>query len=258
MAFAGRDAHFAEAQAAAARLREACGELRRADTAREGATSPTGNPLSLSATASVCPVPTLSTFSLSGSMRFHQPPPSAWNKRRRVGKTRGARLHHLDGRLQIGLLRIEQQQHVGVAALHLLLREIEAELGGALEIARRPQRVGVVLQRAQRIGDVLHRADDRAPVGPRRRFVSVLAPASWCSSVPPSNTVCVALPASVQNRFCGASRLESAVLHKPALPLMVKLGSMFAVATPICALAECICSSAARTSGAARSAARAG
>jgi hypothetical protein len=42
-------------------------------------------------------------------------------------KPGGARLHHLNDRLQIGLLRGEQYQHVGVAGLHLLLREIEAD-----------------------------------------------------------------------------------------------------------------------------------
>jgi hypothetical protein len=36
---------------------------------------------------------------------------------------------------------------------------------------------------------------------------------------------------------------------KPASALMVNVGNKFAVATPIWALAECNCSSAARTSG---------
>jgi hypothetical protein len=47
---------------------------------------------------------------------------------RRVGKPRSPGLHHLDDGLLIGGLRVEQQQHVGVAALHLLPREIETIL----------------------------------------------------------------------------------------------------------------------------------
>ena len=53
------------------------------------------------------------------------------------------------------------------------LREIEADLGGALEVARRAQRVGIVLQRAQRVGDVLHGADHRAAIGPRRGLIGI-------------------------------------------------------------------------------------
>ena len=83
------------------------------------------------------------------------------------------RLHHLDARLQISLLRRELQQHVALAFVELLLRQIEAPFRGALEVARGAQRIGVVLQRAQRVGDVLHRADHRAAIGPRRGLVGV-------------------------------------------------------------------------------------
>ena len=60
-----------------------------------------------------------------------------------------------------------------MALFQLLLRQIEAHFGGALEVARGAQCVGVVLQRAQRVGDVLHRADHRAAISPRRRLISV-------------------------------------------------------------------------------------
>ena len=55
----------------------------------------------------------------------------------RVGQAVGSRLDHLDRRLQIGPLRIEQQQDVCVASLHLLAREIKADFGSALEVSRR-------------------------------------------------------------------------------------------------------------------------
>ena len=73
--------------------------------------------------------------------------------------------------MQIGRLRGEQQQDVGIAGLHLLAREVEADLGGAFEGARRSQRIGIVLQRVQHVGDVLRRADHRGLVGPRRLVI---------------------------------------------------------------------------------------
>jgi hypothetical protein len=48
------------------------------------------NPSGLSGGSSGCPVPTLRTFSVGGSRRFHQPPPSAWN-RAAVSERRAAR-----------------------------------------------------------------------------------------------------------------------------------------------------------------------
>ena len=104
-------------------------------------------------------------------------PPAAAERlkqRRRIGEPRRAGLHHLNHRLLIGLLGVEQQQDVGVAGFHLLAGEVETHLRSAFEVARGLQRIRVVLQGAQRVGDVLHGGDDGAPVSPGRRVVSVL------------------------------------------------------------------------------------
>src|SRR5580704_10187860 len=64
---------------------------------------------------------------------------------RGVRQPGGLSLHDLNDRLQVTLLRVEQQKHVGIAALHLLVRQIEACFGGALKVACSPQGVSVVL-----------------------------------------------------------------------------------------------------------------
>jgi hypothetical protein len=96
------------------------------------------------------------------SARFHQPPPSARNNAAGVGQAGDLRLNPREYRLLIGYLRGEQDQEVGVAALHLLLREIEADLGRALELNGRFQGVGIILDGAQAVSDVLERRDDGA------------------------------------------------------------------------------------------------
>ena len=48
------------------------------------------------------------------------------------------RLYHLNHGLQIRLLCIEQQQHIGIAGIELLARQVKADFCGTLEIARSP------------------------------------------------------------------------------------------------------------------------
>src|SRR5712691_3018932 len=69
------------------------------------------------------------------------PPPAAERLKqcRSVGQSVGPRLDDGDHRLQIGLLRKEQEEDIGVAGLHLLAGEIEADLGGAFKVPGRSQ-----------------------------------------------------------------------------------------------------------------------
>ena len=73
--------------------------------------------------------------------------------------------------MQIRPLRGQQKDDISVTGLHLLAREIEADLRGALEGACGSQRVGIVLQRAQHVGHVLRRADHGGLVTPSRLVV---------------------------------------------------------------------------------------
>jgi hypothetical protein len=54
----------------------------------------------------------------------------------------------------------EQQQDVGIAGLHLLAREVEADLGGAFEGARRSQRILLQLGRIAALSRVKAAAAD--------------------------------------------------------------------------------------------------
>src|SRR6516165_7900540 len=90
-----------------------------------------------------------------------------------IAQARGTRLHDLKGCLQIGLLRSEQNENIGIAGLHLLLREIETHLGGTLEITRRFQCVGIIVNRVQRICDILDRTNHRACISPSRRLIGI-------------------------------------------------------------------------------------
>src|SRR5215469_10629666 len=92
---------------------------------------------------------------------------------RRIAQACGARLHNLKGRLQIVLLCSEQQKDVRIAGLHLSLREIETHLGSTLEITRRFQCVGIILNRVQRIGDILDRPNHRACISPSRGLIGI-------------------------------------------------------------------------------------
>ena len=65
--------------------------------------------------------------------RFHQPPPSAWNSAAVSAKPVGLRLHEIDPRLLIGLLRVEQRRDSLLAPSSTLApRDVEALGGGAL------------------------------------------------------------------------------------------------------------------------------
>src|SRR5262245_5775569 len=78
-----------------------------------------------------------------------------------------------------------------------------------------------------------------------------LSSAARClfASAPASNTTCAASPAIIQKPVPGENSFDIASAVLPALPLSVILGRRLASATPIWALAVCRFASAARTSG---------
>jgi hypothetical protein len=83
---------------------------------------------------------------------FAPVPPAAAERLKQcrgVGQAGGPRLYDLQRRLKIGLLCVEQKQHIDIAGVELPMRLIEADPGGPFEIARSVQCVRIVLHRTQ-------------------------------------------------------------------------------------------------------------
>jgi hypothetical protein len=77
------------------------------------------------------------------------PPAAAERLKQRcgIGQAGGPRLYDLQRRLKIGLLCVEQKQHIDIAGVELTMRLIEADPGGPFESARSAQCVRIVLHR---------------------------------------------------------------------------------------------------------------
>ena len=91
-------------------------------------------------------------------------PAECLKQRRSVRVARRLRLHQADAGLLVTLLRAKQREVAGVAALPLLLRQIQCDFGRIGGARGGLEALGILLQRHQGVGDVLEGAQHGAAV----------------------------------------------------------------------------------------------